>query len=358
MALTDWTSGSRGAFLEGVAFQDYVFGKPKIGHLKLIWVADANTLVANLLFGAIQYVDPTALEFEQALVLKRQWVATGEGTIAYNPTKIRYVQIQYKPEYASPQAIQDLRVRQALAHATDKQALADAMIDGEPGQADTFLSPLSPYFADLDKVLKKYPLDLRRSEQLMNEAGFTKDGTGGYAQSGVRLIPELAAFSGQGEKEALILQDSWKRAGVETTLRTITPAQQRDLELVSTYPAFRIEQTNADRAGGPPRDDWVRPSGTSVGRVKPGVLLRSGVRPPVEHVPDGPRQGRAGSRSRSGHAAAERKSGRYAALLRLFDHGFPRHPVGADVWLHQHPRLALQVSRDYLDAIFATRQGG
>ena len=238
-----------GAFIEGVAFEDYVFGKPRIGRLKLIWIADANTLVANMLFGAIQYVDADTLEFEPALVLKRQWVATGEGTIAYNPTKIRYVQIQYKPEYASPAAVQDVRVRQALAHAIDKQALADAMIDGEPGQADTFLSPLSPYFSELGRVLTKYPLDLRRSEQLMTEAGFAKDGTGAYSQGGIRFTPELASFSGQGEKEALILHDGWKRAGVETTLRNITPAQQRDLELVSTYPAFRIEQTNADLPG-------------------------------------------------------------------------------------------------------------
>ncbi|MPZ13848.1 MAG: hypothetical protein GEU73_05400 [Chloroflexi bacterium] len=238
-----------GAFIESVAFPEYVFGKPKIGQLKLIWVGDVNTLVASVLAGGIQYLDSTLLEFEQALVLKRGWVSDGQGTLAYNPTKIRYVQIQYKEEYASPVAIQDLRVRQALAHAIDKQALIGAMIDGEPGQADTFLSPISPYFSDLDKVLRKYALDLRRSEQLMTEAGFTKDASGVYAQAGDRFTPELAAFAGQGEKEALILQDSWKRGGVDTSLRVITTAQRRDLELVSTYPAFRIEQTNADRPG-------------------------------------------------------------------------------------------------------------
>jgi ABC-type transport system substrate-binding protein len=83
----------------------------------------------------------------------------------------------------------------------------------------------------------------------MNEAGLQKDSAGFFGQGGVRFVPEIAAFAGQGEREALLLQDSWKRAGVETTLRTITPVQQRDLELVSTYPAFRIEQTNADSPG-------------------------------------------------------------------------------------------------------------
>jgi peptide/nickel transport system substrate-binding protein len=237
------------SFIEGSAFADYAFGKPKIGRLRLQWISDANTLVSNVLYGGIQYVDATALEFEQALVLKRQWVAPGDGQLAYNPTKIRYVQIQYKPEYASPPPVQDLRVRQALSHAIDKQALVDAMLDGDPGQADTFLSPLASYFSELEKVLKKYPYDMRAADQLMMEAGLVKDEAGLYRHAGVPFSPELAAFSGQGEKEALIVHDSWKRAGVETPLRTITPAQQRDLELVSTYPAFRIEQTNADQPG-------------------------------------------------------------------------------------------------------------
>jgi ABC-type transport system substrate-binding protein len=202
-----------------------------------------------VLAGEVHYIDNTALEFEQALVLKHQWVASGQGTLAYNPVKIRYVQIQFKPEVASPPQVQDLRVRQALAHAIDKQALVEAMVDGEPAAADTFLSPLAEHFRQVDQAIRKYPYDPRRTEELMNEAGLQKDAAGFFGQGSVRFVPEIAAFAGQGEREALLLQDSWKRAGVETTLRTITPAQQRDLELVSTYPAFRIEQTNADSPG-------------------------------------------------------------------------------------------------------------
>jgi ABC-type transport system substrate-binding protein len=127
--------------------------------------------------------------------------------------------------------------------------MTETMVDGEPAAADTFLSPLVEHFRQVDQAIRKYPYDVRRTEQLMNEAGLQKDAAGFFSQGGVRFVPEIAAFAGQGEREALLLQDSWKRAGVETTLRTITPVQQRDLELVSTYPAFRIEQTNADNPG-------------------------------------------------------------------------------------------------------------
>ena len=115
--------------------------------------------------------------------------------------------------------------------------------------ADTFLSSTSDYFPELDTVLAKYPLDLRRTEQLLNDAGFARDGEGSYGQGGVRFTPQLAAFSGQGEREALILGDGWRRAGIETPIRVITTAQRNDLGLISTYPALRIEQTDADRPG-------------------------------------------------------------------------------------------------------------
>ena len=120
-----------GAFIEGSAFSDYAFGKPKIGHVKLVWIADGSALVANMLAGSVHFATAAVLEFEQAVVLRRQWRADSGGSIALNPTKIRYVQVQYKTEYTQPAAILDLRVRQALNHAIDKQALVDGMLEGE-----------------------------------------------------------------------------------------------------------------------------------------------------------------------------------------------------------------------------------
>lgn len=234
-----------GAFIRGTAFPGYVHGQAKISRVNLVWVTDANTAVANLLAGAVHFTPNEVIGFEQTRVLKREWVATGAGTLLLNPDKTRYVQVQYKTEYTRPNAVIDRRVRQALAHAIDKQSLVEAMLDGEQGMANAALSNRVDYFPEVDKAVTKYPFDLRRAEQLLAQAGFTRDGEAVRGQDGNRLTTELWAFAGQGEREAVVLNDHWKRAGVEAPLRILSPAEAQDRQLISTYPAFRIDQMTA-----------------------------------------------------------------------------------------------------------------
>lgn len=243
--LEHWEPGS---FIEATASPSYVAGKPKIARVQVVFIPDANTAVANLLSGSLHFATDETVGFDQASILRRGWAARGEtGSVLLAAVRTRYVQIQYKPEYTNPAAIYDLRVRQALAHAIDKQALVDGVLDGEPGMADVAASPKSEYYAELDRAITKYPLDLRRSEQLMTTAGYPKGGDGFYGQDGMRLSLGLMAFSqGSGEKEALILADSWKQAGFETPLTILSATQSQDVQIVSTYPALRIDQTGID----------------------------------------------------------------------------------------------------------------
>jgi ABC-type transport system substrate-binding protein len=88
----------------------------------------------------------------------------------------------------------DLRVRQAIAHTVDKQALSDGVFDGQATIADTFVSPDMPYFAELDRALTKYPFDPRRAEQLMGR--LVSRGTG-MGSSPVRPASGSARCSGR-----------------------------------------------------------------------------------------------------------------------------------------------------------------
>lgn len=237
-----------GSFIETTAFPAYVGGKPKIGRVHLVFIADANTAVANILSGSVHVATDEAIGFDQASVLRSGWQSRNEtGSVLLAPVRTRYVQVQYKPDYTHPPAVYDVRARQALSHAIDKQALVDGVLDGEPAMTDVAASPKSEYYAELERVITKYPLDLRRSEQLMNEAGFTKMPDGFYGQDGTRLSMGLMAFSqGSGEKEALILADGWKRAAFDTPLRILSASESQDVSIVSTYPALRIDQTGID----------------------------------------------------------------------------------------------------------------
>ncbi len=234
-----------GAFITGVAFPNYVNGKPKIARIQLVWQPDANTAVANLLSGSVHFATDLSLAFPQASVLRREWAGARQpGTVLLGTSKTVYTQVQARPDYARPAALLDVRFRRALAHAIDKQAIVDAVLDGEPGIADTFMAKEEESYAELDKVLTRYRLDPRRTDQLMSDVGFTKDAEGFYGQSGARLAVGIQVAGGGGGylNEALVVADSWKRVGIDTQLRTLSANEQVDQETISTYPSLYITQ--------------------------------------------------------------------------------------------------------------------
>ncbi len=235
-----------GAFITGVAFPGYVGGRPRIAKVQLVWIADPNTAVANLQSGAVHLATDRSITFEQVSVLRRDWAASPDsGALLLSAARAVYAQPQLRAEYARPALMLETRFRQALAHAIDKQAIVDVALDGEPGGADTIIARDEDFFPILDRALTKYPYDLRRSEQLFAELGLQKDGEGLYRQ-GERLSVGLQVATGGGGylREALVLADGWKRAGLEVPVRTLSPAEQADQELSATYPGVRLTQLN------------------------------------------------------------------------------------------------------------------
>ena len=233
-----------GAFITGVAFDGYSLGKPKIGRVQLVWISDPNTAMANLLSETIHFATDLSITYEQASLLRREWAGGGSrqpGGILLSTSKTVYTQIQFRPEYIRPPILQDVRLRQALAHSLDKQAVADAVLDGEPAVADTLVAKEEEYYAELDRAMTKYPLDHRRTDQLLTELGFTKDGEGFYGQGGNRLSVNLIPL-GDYLREALVMADGWKRAGIDVPVRTLSAAEQVDQEVASVYPALIITQ--------------------------------------------------------------------------------------------------------------------
>jgi ABC-type transport system substrate-binding protein len=100
------------------------------------------------------------------------------------------------------------------------------------------------YYAELDKVLTKYPLDYRRGEQLLTEMGLTKDGDGFYSQGGQRATVTIMTAGGAGgyPREALVLADGWKRMGIDSTIRILSPTEQLDQLIQAQSPSLRITQ--------------------------------------------------------------------------------------------------------------------
>lgn len=224
----------RGVVLEAEAFDGYVLGRPAIDRIRVRAIGDPNTVLANLLAGEVHIAVDNAVPFQQGWVLKREWESRGgAGIVEINPGGIRRTENQLNGDRAEPKQIMDVRVRRALAHAVDKQAINDSIFEGLGIMADTLMLPSVSYFPEVDRVLMKYPHDLRRTEQLMNEAGLARTADSFYADpaTNARLNWEIRALSGaQNEAVMSIMADGWRRAGFEMSENVFPAAQVSDRE--------------------------------------------------------------------------------------------------------------------------------
>jgi len=238
-----------GAFIDGSAFAGHALGRPRIERIRLIFVSDVNTVIANLLSGsAHMLLDHSQFRFQQGAILQRQWAASNDGAVLLEPTNLRPVQIQFRPELVNPRSILDLRVRKALFHSIDRQALIDAQLDGQGLAMDTMVSRQAPYFEEVDRVIAKYPYDLRRADQLLQEAGYIKGPDGFYTSSTEgRFSMEVRASAGtQNEQDLAIMTDGWQRMGIDATPHPFPTVRLQDGQFRASFPALQLNMGGAD----------------------------------------------------------------------------------------------------------------
>lgn len=229
-----------GSFIEASAFAGHALGRPKIDRVRVVFLSDPNTAVATLLSGEAHGTIDDPLRLQQATILKREWEPRQAGVVLLSPAQVRHYNVQMKPEYATPRAILDLRVRRALVHAMDRQEIADGLLDGQGTVAHSLMSPYLQYFPEIDRAVVKYPFDLRRTEELMAEAGFSKGGDGIYtsAMEG-RFAPEVRVnAAGQNEAEGTVLAANLRRAGMDSSLFVIPQAMASDAQFRATFPTL------------------------------------------------------------------------------------------------------------------------
>ncbi|HEY3118448.1 MAG TPA: ABC transporter substrate-binding protein [Chloroflexota bacterium] len=235
--LVDWQPG---AFVAGSAFDGYALGRPKIDRIEVRFATDPNTAVVMLLSGAADISVDKTLGFEQGTVLRRQWEINQEGNVLLTANNMRYIQVQFKPEFINPPEIRDVRVRQALFYALDRQALLDGLQGGQGQIAEGFLTPDTDYYDQGVRQITRYPHDPAQAERLLQSAGLVKQGERAYVTAdGKRFSFELrSAASDQEAREAAINADLWKQLGADVQTRSLSAEEFKDGEVRSAYPAF------------------------------------------------------------------------------------------------------------------------
>jgi peptide/nickel transport system substrate-binding protein len=243
----------RGAFIEGVAFDGFALGSPKIKRIRLTWNNDPNVTLTRILAGDGDIALDGSMRFQQVTVLRERWPTQADGTILLNPTSLRYMQYQSRTEFVNPRAMHDLRVRRALLHALDRATLAEIMIEDKSMAADTVPPRTAAAYPQVERAIMKYPYDPRVAEQLFAEAGFTKGADGFYASpSQGRFSLEVRGVSGGAEEQdTTIVADAIRSFGLDTTILLLPSSRRASDDMIkATFPGLTLNNNTLQRGLG------------------------------------------------------------------------------------------------------------
>jgi len=217
--LGQWEQGS---YTEGLAFDDYFLGRPRIDRVVIRYITDPNVTVAALLSGQIDIAGyGGSLSYENLAPVRSAWEPTRSGSIIQGEGITFGARLQYRDPTA-PWA-SDVRVRQALLHLLDRQSLADTFAPGSLGVADLYVAPAHPAFHLIEeRGYTKFPYDPARAAQLLAAVGWTKGSNGIFQNaSGSPFSMEVRYAADERANSALVPADMWKQAGLDIALSSI-----------------------------------------------------------------------------------------------------------------------------------------
>lgn len=193
-------------FIELKANPDYYDGAPKVEGI-IYRFGDPNTMLAAFLN---EEVDIAPVPVAEVPGVEQ------DGQIKLsNDLSVFYVGFNLKNSHFA-----DLTVRQALAHATDKDLIVSSIL-GDYGYVLDDIFPLAHWSHNPD--LPKYEYDLAKAEELLEGAGYEKDASGIYAKDGEQLSFTLSVPTGKVEREktGVMLMEQWNALGVKVEIQQL-----------------------------------------------------------------------------------------------------------------------------------------
>ncbi len=188
--------------------------KPAFERITVRIIEKTAALEANLLSGAIDLISgELGLPVDQALAFEKRHGQRFD--ITYKPG-LTYEHLDLNLD--NP-VLADKRLRKALIHALDREALSQRLFAGRQPVAHASVSPLD-WIHDPD--IPTYPYDPEKAKALLDEAGWSvlEDGLRHNA-AGQRLTLELMTTAGNRSRELVeqVLQSMWRQVGIDVRIR-------------------------------------------------------------------------------------------------------------------------------------------
>lgn len=201
--LKEWRREDHATFVPNELYFD---GPPYISELVVRIVPSQAVAFQMLRSGEVDWASFAPADYQEAKRLEHVnvyewWLARGSWSyIGFNLRR---------------PVLQDLRVRQALAHAIDRKIIIDRV---QYGLAQPTYSAWPPSSWVYNPDVPKYEYDPRKAEQLLDEAGWRKGPDGVRTKDGKKL--QLTLLYGPNTNKvregiATIAQEQWRQIGVQ-----------------------------------------------------------------------------------------------------------------------------------------------
>ncbi len=211
----------------------YFGEKPKVEKIVYKIILDSNTSTLGLEKKELHLSNLEAKDVTKFKGLKDFNV--------YDYEQLSYTYLGFNLKH--PQ-LSDKRVRQAIAHAIDKEALVKGVLLGFGKPADIPNAPASWFYPD-QKDVYSIPFDPKKSIALLEEAGYRKNpSTGLFEKDGRPLSFTLVTNKGRKDRErsAEIIQQFLAKVGIKLDIRILewsslvklleTPKSPKDFDIV------------------------------------------------------------------------------------------------------------------------------
>ena len=235
-----------GEFWRFEANKDYWGGVPTIDEVVFQVFDNQETMVQALKLGDIDFaheLSPTlfeALDGEENITTASGGAAYFDN-LAFGLWKPHQLGTQGETPTGHP-ALQDEDVRDAIAHAIDKEAIVDQVMQGAGSVGTTVVLPTSPWHYEPTQE-ELIAFDLDKANLMLDEAGY-KDTDG----DGIRQMPDgtnplvfevlTIADITYSNDEGLLIQGWLKDIGIKVELRPVSKSKGYELWYAHDYDAY------------------------------------------------------------------------------------------------------------------------
>ena len=198
-----------GNYVKLERFEDFYDGRPLLKEIIYKIIPDSNSSLVALESGQVDTAGIPSKDYRRMKTVK--------GINVFNYDALTYTYLGLNLD--NP-IFKDKKVRQALAHATNKKQIISLVFRG---MASPAYCPSSPVCWAYSNNVEKYPFDLDKANKMLEEAGWKMGKNGIREKDGKKM--EFSILVNQGNKErektAIILQQQYKKAGAKVNVRVM-----------------------------------------------------------------------------------------------------------------------------------------